>query len=158
VCGGTGCAGANGAIGTSLKGPGISSLTAYIDKPPVKGDNTIFGAFGAPGGYNLTQVLVNNTGALNSPGKSGSIISRNYGSQYDFSGWSIAINPATLSVGPHTLYVTATSSITGALDATNKFVGKSTTASVNFTILGGGNGRIQPDPLICGPKSKAFNC
>jgi len=159
VCGGTGCAGSTGAIGTSLVGAGISSMSAYIDKPAAKGDNTIFGGFGAPGGVGiLTQVLVNNTGALNTPGRSGSIISRSYGSQFDFSGWSISINPATLSVGPHTLTVTAVSSVTGALDATNRFQGKSTTASVNFTILDTGNGRIQPDPLICGPRRAAFNC
>jgi hypothetical protein len=164
---GPGCSACNTA-GGSLTGPigaGISSVTAYIDTPPVKGDNSLFGGFGLGGGAGLyANILV--PGApplvgpgLNRPGRvQGSIISRQFGSRFDFSGWSISINPTTLTPGPHTLYVTATSSVTGALDATNKFVGKTTTASVHFNILDLTHTQIQPDPLLCGPTGAKFFC
>ena len=152
----SGCNGASGAIGTQARGSGVSSILAYIDTPPVKGDQSIFGNFGTPcaAACLYANILVNNGGTFNAPGTpAGSIISRNYGSQFDFSGWSIAINPALLSVGPHTLFVTATSSVTGSLNATNQFVGKQTTASVNFNIIS--SSHIQPDPLVCTGVSKA---
>jgi hypothetical protein len=143
----SGCSGAGGSIGTQARGAGISSITAYIDTPPVKGDQSIFGLFGAPCGSACiyTQALVSNAGFINRPGRpQGSIISKNYGSQFDFSGWSIPINPTLLSPGPHTLYVTATSSITGSLNTAGQFVGKQTTASVNFTVLDLNHGKVQP--------------
>jgi hypothetical protein len=131
-----GCGGATGAIGTSARGAGIASINAYIDTPPAKGDTTIFGSFGAPcGGCLYGTPLVSNTGVLNTPLKrNGSIISRQYGSQFDYSGWSIAINPTLLAPGPHTLFVTATSSITG----------KQSTAQVTFNILDLSHTKIQP--------------
>jgi hypothetical protein len=132
----SGCAGATGNLG-GARGAGIANIVAYIDTPPVKGDPSTFGSFGAPcTGCLYSTILVSNTGSLNAAGKpQGSIISRQYGSQYDFSGWSISINPATLSPGPHTLYVTATSSITG----------KQSQAKVGFNIVGfQPNQRIQP--------------
>jgi len=147
------CAGATGSIGTSARGSGISSVTAYLDKPPVKGDNTSFGGFGIGAGAGAglyANILVSSLGALNRPGvPNGSIITRQYGSQFDYSGWTIAINPATLTPGSHTLYVTATSSVTGYLDQTNKFVGKTSTASVTFDVLDFSHKKIQPDPLLC---------
>jgi hypothetical protein len=142
----SGCAGSTGAMATQARGAGINSITAYIDTPPTKGDQTLFGSFGAPcPGCLYGNVLVSNAGFVNTPGrKAPSIISRNYGSQFDFSGWSISVNPATLSPGPHTLYVTGTSSVTGALNATNQFVGKTSTASVTFNILDLSHNKIQP--------------
>jgi len=143
----SGCNGARGGIGTQARGAGISSVTAYIDTPPVKGDNSIFGNFGTPCGSAClyANVLVSNLGSLNVPGRPrASIISGSYGSQFDFSGWSIPINPALLAPGPHTLYVTATSSVTGSLNAANQFVGKTTTASVTFNVLDLGHKKIQP--------------
>jgi hypothetical protein len=143
----SGCAGSTGAMATSARGAGISSITAYIDTPPAKGDQSIFGNFGTACGAAClySNILVSNAGFINTPGrKAPSIISRNYGSQFDFSGWSISINPATLSPGPHTLYVTATSSVTGALNAANQFVGKTSTASVTFNILDLSHQKIQP--------------
>jgi len=153
----SGCNGATGGIGTQARGAGVSSITAYIDTPPVKGDQSIFGSFGtACAGCLYANILVNNGGSLNVPGRpSGSIISREFGSQFDFSGWSISINPALLKPGPHTLFVTATSSVTGSLNAANQFVGKQTTAKADFTILDFSHKNIQPDPLICSGTSKA---
>jgi hypothetical protein len=133
---GPGCSGCT-LFATQARGAGIASVNAYIDNPPVRGDQTTFGSFGSPcGGCLYANILVSSKGALNAPGKpQGSIISRQYGSQYDFSGWAISINPTTLSPGPHTLYVTATSSITG----------KQSRAQVAFNILGiVPNQRIQP--------------
>ena len=112
----------------------------------------LLGLLGAPCGSAClySNILVSNGGTFNTPGKpTASIISRNYGSQFDFSGWSIPINPTTLTPGPHTLYVTATSSVTGYLDASKKFVGKTTTASVTFNVLDLSHKKIQPDPLLC---------
>jgi hypothetical protein len=142
----SGCAGATGAIGTQARGAGIGSITAYIDTPPSRGDNSSPGLFGSPCTSCLyANVLVNNLGVFNTPNrKPASIISANYGEEYDYSGWSIAINPATLEPGRHTLYVTATSSVTGSLNANNQFVGKTTTASVNFNILDLNHQKIQP--------------
>jgi hypothetical protein len=142
------CAGAVGNIATQARGAGIASITAYLDAPPAKGDQSVFGLFGTACGTAClySPVFVSNAGTVNTPGKpQASIISRNYGSQFDFSGWSIAINPATLTPGPHTLYVTATSSVTGYLDATRKFVGKTSTASVTFNILDFSHKKIQPN-------------
>jgi hypothetical protein len=152
----SGCAGARGAIGTQARGSGVGSILAYIDTPPVKGDQSVFGLFGTPcaAACLYANILVNNGGTFNAPGTpAGSIISRNYGGQFDFSGWSIPINPSLLSVGPHTLFVTATSSVTGSLNANNQFVGKQTTASVSFNIIS--SSHIQPDPLVCTGVSKA---
>jgi hypothetical protein len=156
---GPGCSGCT-LFGAQATGAGISSINAYIDTPPAKGDQTIFGAFGAPCTSCLyANVLVNNLGSLNTPGKpQASIITHQFGTQFDFAGWSIAINPATLTPGNHTLYITATSSVTGSLNAANQFVGKTSTASVNFIILDLTHTKITPDPLICGPKSAPFAC
>jgi hypothetical protein len=153
------CVGAGGAIGTGSRGAGISAIVAYIDTPPAKGDNSIFGNFGTPcaGCVQNVNILVSSLGSLNRPGvQQGSIITREFGSQFDFSGWSIAINPTLLAPGPHTLFVTATSSVTGSLNAANQFVGKQTTGSVNFTILDLSHKNIQPDPLVCSGVSKAL--
>jgi hypothetical protein len=124
----SGCAGATGSIYTSYRGAGVNSITAYIDNPPGKGDNSAFGNFGAPcsGCVQGVTILVSNKGSLNVAGKpAGSIASRNYGSQFDYSGWVISMNPLLLSPGTHTLFVTATSAVTG----------KSNTAQVSFNIL-----------------------
>jgi len=132
----SGCGGATGAIGTSARGAGIASITAYIDTPPVKGDSSIFGSFGTPcPGCLYGNPLVSNLGSLNVPGRpAASIITRNYGSQFDYSGWSLSINPTLLDPGPHTLYVTATSSITG----------KTSSTSSGFVVLDLSHKRIQP--------------
>jgi hypothetical protein len=123
-----GCTGANNNIYTQWRGAGIQSITAYIDNPPARGDTSSFGNFGAPcvGCVQGVAILVSNKGSLNVAGKpQGSIVTRGYGSQFDFGGWALSINPATLSIGPHTLYVTATSAITG----------KSNTAHVTFNVI-----------------------
>jgi hypothetical protein len=123
-----GCAGATGNIYTQHRGAGVSSITAYMDSLPPKGDNTPFGNFGTACASCIqgVSILVSNKGVLNVAGKpQGSITSRSYGSQYDFAGWVISINPLTLSPGTHTLYVTGTSSITG----------KTNTQKVSFNIL-----------------------
>jgi len=122
------CAGATGAIATQNRNAGINSITAFIDKPAARGDNSVFGNFGTAcsGCVQGVSILVSGKGVLNVAGKPmASIISRNYGSQYDFSGWSISMNPALLSPGPHTLFVTATSAITG----------KQNTSQVTFNII-----------------------
>ena len=79
---------------------------------------------------------MSNKGSLNVAGKpQGSITSRGYGSQYDFAGWVISINPMLLSPGTHTLFVTGTSSVTG----------KSNTQHVSFNILAwSASQRVQP--------------
>jgi len=136
---GPGCAGSGGAtsaIGTQSRGAGVASITAYIDSP--KGD-PLFPNFAAPCGggtcVGISSPLVSNKGFLNVPGRpQGSFQSGSYGSDFDFSGWSVSINPSLLAPGPHTLYVTATSSITG----------KQTTASVNFFMLDFKHERVQP--------------
>jgi hypothetical protein len=152
------CNGASGGIGTQAQGAGISSLFAYVDTPPVKGDNSTFGLLGGcTGSACMYANILTDNGfhtAFNVAGKPfPSIITRQFGSQFDFSGWSIPINPSTLSVGPHTLFITATSSVTGSLNAANQFVGKTTTATVAFNIVNTAN--IQPDPLTCTGPSKA---
>jgi hypothetical protein len=79
--------------------------------------------------------MVSNLGSVNVADKpQGSLISRQYGKQFDLSGWSASINPMLLSPGFHTLYVTATSAITG----------KQSTASVSFQILDLSHRKIQP--------------
>jgi hypothetical protein len=139
---GTGCAGCSsstGAKGTQDRGAGINTITAYIDAPPARGDNSVFGSFGTPcvGCAQGGVILVSGKGSINVAGKpQGSIIARQYGSQFDFAGWALSINPTLLAPGPHTLFVSAQSMITG----------KSNTASVNFNILAlaGADQRIQP--------------
>jgi hypothetical protein len=65
------CAGATGNIYTQYRGQGVDTITAYIDAPPVKGDNSTFGNFGTPCA-SCTQgvsILVSNKGVLNTAGK-----------------------------------------------------------------------------------------
>lgn len=124
-----GCVGATNNWFTQYRGAGVNSITAYIDSPPARNDNSVFGNFGSActSCVQGVTILANNKGSLNVSGKpQGSVASRNYGSQFDFSGWVISINPALLSPGPHTLFVTATSAVTG----------KSNTAQVTFNIIG----------------------
>jgi hypothetical protein len=133
------CAGATGAINTQYRGAGVNSVTVYIDNLPSRNDNSVFGNFGLTPCASCVMgaaPLVSNKGVLNVAGKPmGSLASRSYGSQFDFSGWSISINPALLSPGPHTLNVIANSAITG----------KSNTATVHFNIIPFVQGqRIQP--------------
>jgi len=133
----SGCAGATGARGTAARGAGIANIIANIDSPTAtRGDNSVFGAFGTACTSCLYGIpLVSNAGFINTPRRpEASIITRSYGSQYDYSGWSIAINPELLSPGWHTLYVTATSSITG----------KQSTASSTFNLLDMTHVKIQP--------------
>jgi len=147
---GPGCS-ACGLFSTQARGAGILNVALYLDSP--KGD-PIFPNFGAPcPGCVEGTVLVSNKGFLNVPGRpQGSLQSRQFGSAFDFSGWSASINPTTLSPGPHTLYVTATSGITPAVPGCVGAVGgsacpgKQTTATVDFNIIGlaGSNQRIQP--------------
>jgi hypothetical protein len=164
---GPGCSGCSAAQ-NALAGPtgaGISSISAYIDTPPARGDQSTFGNFGAACTSCLYAIVtVSNAGSTNIVGKQpSSLIAHQFGSQFDFAGWSISTNPATMTPGPHTLYVTATSAVTGSLDATGRFVGKQTTASVNFTILDLNHTKISPDPLGCtqrvpGQPTVAFLC
>jgi len=154
------CMGATNYLTGGTQGAGISSIFAYIDTPPVKGDNSTFGNLGGcTGSACMYGVIVTDAGvhtSFNVPGAPfPSIITRQYGSQFDYSGWSIGFDPATLSPGFHTLYVTATSSVTGSLDATGKFVGKTTTASSDFQILDLGHQNIEPDPILCSGNSRA---
>jgi hypothetical protein len=133
---GPGCSGCT-LFGTQARGAGISNIVANIDAPTAtKGDNTVFGNFGTGcGGCLYGTILVSNTGFLNVAGRvQGSIVTRQYGSQFDYSGWSVSINPTLLSPGWHTLYVTATSSITG----------KQSTEKSTFQILDLTHTRIQP--------------
>jgi hypothetical protein len=121
---------------TSHIGAGVVSITAYIDAPPGKGDLTAPALFGAPCAACIqgVSILVSNKGSRNVQGKpQGSVISQNYGPQFRYAGWSITINPAILSAGPHTLFVTATSSITG----------KQSTAQSRFNIVPFANGSLQ---------------
>lgn len=133
----SGCSGCGG-LYTQHKGAGVSSITAYIDNPPGRGDNSAFGNFGASCTSCIAGVaiLVSNKGSLNAAGKpQGSIATRNYGDQFDYSGWVISINTMELTPGPHTLYVTATSAITG----------KQNTASASFNLLPyKANQKVQP--------------
>ncbi len=132
-----GCSGAGGSIGTSARGAGIASITAYLDNPPSKGDNSSYLFFGAPctTACLMTQATVNNAGAFNRfPRPSASIISREWGSQFDYSGWAITMNPTLLTPGNHTLFVTATSSLTG----------KQSTAQVSFNLLDLTHQKVQP--------------
>jgi hypothetical protein len=131
------CSGSGGSIGTSARGAGIASITAYIDAPPKKGDNSAYLLFGSActTACLMTQATVNNAGAFNRfPRPTASIISREWGPNFDYSGWAIAMNPTLLTPGYHTLYVTATSSITG----------KQSTASVSFNLLDLSHTRVQP--------------
>jgi hypothetical protein len=133
---GPGCSGC-GLFANAARGAGIANIIANIDSPTAtRGDNSVFGAFGTPCTSCLYGTpLVSNAGFLNVPGRQqGSIITRSYGSQFDYSGWAISINPQLLSPGWHTLYVTATSSITG----------KQSIASSTFQILDMSHLKIQP--------------
>jgi len=110
---------------------------ANIDTPTAaRGDNTVFGNFGAPCITCLYgNILVSNKGSLNRAGvPQGSIITREFGEEFDFAGWTISINPLTLQPGFHTLYVTATSSITG----------KQTSTSTTFQVLDLTHQKVQP--------------
>jgi len=133
----SGCAGATGAMGTQARGAGIQGIIANIDSPlPAPGDNSPLGLFGTLCTSCIYGIpLVSNAGFVNTPRRPApSIFTRNYGSQYDFSGWSISLNPQLLSPGWHTLYVTAVSSITG----------KRSTTSSTFNVLDLTHTRIQP--------------
>jgi hypothetical protein len=136
---GAGCPGCTGNTNnwyTSHTGAGVSSITAYIDAPPAKNDLTAPALFGAPCAACIqgVSILVSNKGFRNVQGKpQGSVISQNYGPQYRFAGWSITINPAILAPGPHTLYVIATSSITGKQSITHS----------SFNIVPFANGSLQ---------------
>jgi len=133
----SGCGGATGALGTQARGAGINNIIANIDSPTAtRGDNSVFGNFGTPCASCLYGLaLVSNAGFVNTPRRpAASIITRSYGSQFDFSGWSISINPQLLSPGWHTLFVTATSSITG----------KQSTANATFQVLDMSHLKIQP--------------
>jgi len=133
----SGCNGATGGLGTQARGAGISNIIANIDSPTAaRGDNNVFGSFGTACASCLYAIpLVSNAGFVNTPRRQDpSIITRSYGSQFDFSGWAISINPQLLSPGWHTLYVTATSSITG----------KQSTASATFQVLDMSHLKIQP--------------
>jgi hypothetical protein len=147
------CMGATGYYTGGVQGAGVQSITAYIDTPPVKGDPTIFGNFGTACSTACLYgaPLVSNTGVLNTPRKpQGSLISRSFGNQFDWSGWSISINPALLSPGFHTLYVTATSSVNPAVPGCVGAVGsaacpgKTSTTQVTFNILDLSHLKIQP--------------
>jgi hypothetical protein len=129
------CVGATGNIYTQYRGQGVDTITSYIDAPPKPGDITSFGNFGSACA-SCTQgvsILVAGKGVLNTSGKpQGSIISDSFGldttgdaQQFRYGGWVISINPALLSPGPHTLFVTAHSTVTG----------KTSTARAGFNIL-----------------------
>jgi len=133
----SGCAGATGALGTQARGAGIQGIIANIDSvSATPGDNSPLGLFGTLCTSCIYGVpLVSNAGFVNTPGRpAASIVTRNYGSQYDFSGWTVSLNPQLLSPGWHTLYVTAVSSITG----------KRTTTSSTFNVLDMTHLKIQP--------------
>jgi len=128
---GPGCSGC-GLYSTQSRPAGIASVTILID-----GQDPLFPNFGSacPGCVQTSSPLVANKGSLNVPGKTqGSFQSRQYGEEFDFSGWSASINPALLAPGWHTLNVTATSAITG----------KRTSANVTFNILDQNHLKIQP--------------
>lgn len=140
------CAGATGAINTQFRGAGVDTVTAYIDAPTKPGDNNTFGLFGSACA-SCTQgvaILVSNKGSLNVAGRpQASIQTDAFGlddsgnpKQFRFGGWSISMNPALLSPGPHTLYVTAHSTVTG----------KTSTSKAGFNIIPFTNSsqKIQP--------------
>jgi len=125
----SGCVGNTGQIYTQHRGTGVNSITAYIDTPPKAGSTDQFGNFGAPCTSCLAgvSILVNNAGFVNRQDKpEGSIITDSFGldqtgdpEQFRFAGWVITFNPALLDPGPHRLYVTATSAVTGKTSTTN---------------------------------------
>jgi hypothetical protein len=131
----SGCTGNTNNIYTQHRGTGVNTITAYIDSPPKPGDTTQFGNFGTPCTTCLAgvSILVNNAGFLNRQDKpEGSIITDAFGleqtgdpEQFRFAGWVISFNPALLEPGPHRMYVTATSAVTG----------KTSTTSVGFNII-----------------------
>ncbi len=113
---------------------GIANVALHIDDPQGDPELPNFGA-PRPGCVEKLSPMVSNKGSMNVAGKpQGSLISRLYGREFDLAGWSTTINPALLSPGFHTLYVTATSSVTG----------KQSTASVRFEILDDSHRKIQP--------------
>jgi hypothetical protein len=143
---GPGCSGC-GLFGTQARGAGIASVTAYIDSraDPFNVNLPAVSLYGNP--------LVSNLGSLNVPGRpQASIITRQYGTAFDYSGWSVSINPTLLAPGLHTLVVTATSSITPREPGCERVAtvgsaacpGKQSTASVSFNILDMSHKRIQP--------------
>jgi hypothetical protein len=140
------CVGATGAIYTQYRGQGVDTITAYIDAPPKPGDVSTFGNFGSPCGSCTQGVSILNSGkgVLNTAGRpQGSIITDSFGlevsgdpQQFRYGGWVISTNPALLSAGPHTLFVTAHSTVTG----------KTSTSRVGFNIIPFTNSsqKIQP--------------
>jgi len=140
------CLGATGNIYTQYRGQGVDTITAYIDAPPQRGDNSTFGNFGTPCGSCTQGVSILNAGkgVLNVSGKpQGSVISDSFGlqvsgdpQQFRYGGWVISIEPALLAAGPHTLFVTAHSTVTG----------KTSTTSAQFNIIPFTNSsqKIQP--------------
>jgi hypothetical protein len=145
----SGCRGTQGFIGTQARGAGIQNVIGYLDQRPSRSDVTPFGNFGTPCGAACLygNILVSNAGSINVPRRpQASIITRQYGSQFDFAGWSLNINPTTISPGWHTLYVTATSANTPAVAGCSILVcgGKQTTASVTFQMLDMSHKKIQP--------------
>ena len=140
------CLGSTGYIYTQFRGAGVDTITAYIDSPPKPGDNSTFGLFGSACAACTQGVSILNSGkgVLNVSGKpQGSVISDSYGlqvsgdpQQFRYGGWVISIEPALLSPGPHTLFVSAHSTVTGKTQAT----------SSAFNIIGFTNSsqRIQP--------------
>jgi hypothetical protein len=141
-----GCAGNTNNIYTQYRGQGVDTITAYIDAPTKPGDLSTFGNFGAPcaGCTQGVSILVSGKGSLNVQGKpQGSIISDQFGlqvsgdpNQFRYGGWVISINPALLSAGPHRLYVTAHSTVTGKTSTTN--------AGFNILPFTDSSQRIQP--------------
>jgi len=131
----SGCAGATGSIYTQYRGQGVDTITAYIDAPPQRGDVSTFGNFGTPCASCTQGVSILNAGkgSLNVSGRpQASIITDAFGQQvsgdpqqFRYGGWVISINPALLSAGPHTLFVTAHSTVTG----------KTSTSKATFNIL-----------------------
>jgi hypothetical protein len=140
------CLGSTGYIYTQYRGQGVDTITAYIDSPPKAGDNSTFGSFGTPCAACTQGVSILNAGkgSLNVSGKpQGSIISDAFGldvsgdpQQFRYGGWVISIEPALLSPGPHTLYVTAHSTVTG----------RTQTTSSQFNIIGFTNSSQKIEP------------
>ena len=136
-----GCLGATNYIYTQFRGAGINTISAYLDQLPKPGDNTNPGYWGGIPSAAPTQgvvILANNAGFLNRQGKpQGSIIQDGFGTDFRFGGWVLTLNLATIAPGPHTIYVTAYSAVTG----------KQSTANATFNVIpfnGDPNQKIQP--------------
>jgi hypothetical protein len=138
------CLGATNRIYTQFNGAGVDYVTVWLDHLPKPGEQS-FGLSGAacPGCTQGVAILVNSKGFLNRADKpQGSIITDAEGqsadnpNQFRFGGWVFSFNPMLLDPGPHTLYVTAHSTITGKTSAP---------ATVDFNILAFKQGQpIQP--------------